>query len=153
MANEIQFPIGEPGLTGLYCRPLAGSTLGTSIALTELSGAGGLYRNNGTITLTNGTYTLLAFDSTAVNIGYVGPVVWDGIDFSNAGFTGADRTTLAATKAAAEAVADGRHAIDYQASTATQFNADGTPRTVFDLLKSDGSPATSGQDAVERVPR
>lgn len=69
------------------------------------------------------------------------------------GFTSGDRANLTAAKTAAEAVADGRHAIDYTTSTATQYNADGSERTVFDLLDSDGNPATTAATAVERVPQ
>ena len=64
--------------------------------------------------------------------------------------------TLAAAQAAqsaSEAVADGRHTINYTASTATQYNADGSPRTTFDLLDAAGNPATSGQTAVDRNPQ
>jgi len=69
------------------------------------------------------------------------------------GFTASDRNILIAAEAAAKAVASGRHKINYAASTATQYNADGTVRTVFDLVDEDGDPATSGASAVERVPR
>ena len=58
-----------------------------------------------------------------------------------------------AVQSAAEAVADGRHTINYTASTATQYNADGSPRTTFDLLDAAGNSATSGQTAVERNPQ
>jgi hypothetical protein len=69
------------------------------------------------------------------------------------GFTSGDRNILIAAEAAAKAVASGRHKIDYAASTATQYNADGSVRTVFDLVDADGDPATTGAVAVERVPR
>lgn len=76
------------------------------------------------------------------------------------GFTVEAAADLAAAKdaaeaaqSAAEAVADGRHVIDYTASTTTQYNADGSERTVFELLDADGNPATSGQTAVERAPQ
>jgi hypothetical protein len=52
------------------------------------------------------------------------------------------------------AIADGRHAINYTAGTATQYNTDGTVRTVFDLFEADGTtPATSASAAVERRPQ
>ena len=70
-----------------------------------------------------------------------------------AGFTTDRHNALIAAEAAARAVASGRHKINYAASTATQYNADGTVRTVFDLVDEDGDPATSGASAVERVPR
>ena len=69
------------------------------------------------------------------------------------GFTASDRNILIAAEAAARAVASGRHKINYAASTATQYNADGSVRTVFDLVDADGDPATTGATAVERVPR
>ena len=69
------------------------------------------------------------------------------------GFTSGDRNILIAAEAAARAVASGRHKINYAASTATQYNADGSVRTVFDLVDADGDPATTGASAVERVPR
>ena len=69
------------------------------------------------------------------------------------GFTSGDRNILIAAEAAARAVASGRHKIDYAASTATQYNADGSVRTVFDLVDADGNPATTGATAVERVPQ
>lgn len=70
-----------------------------------------------------------------------------------AGFTSGRDASLVATEAAAKAVADGRHKIDYLAATATQYDVDGNPRTVFDLLDQDGNPATTAQAAVERVPQ
>ena len=70
-----------------------------------------------------------------------------------AGFTTDRHNALIAAEAAARAVASGRHKINYAASTATQYNADGTVRTVFDLVDEDGNPATTGAVAVERVPR
>lgn len=69
------------------------------------------------------------------------------------GFTSSDRNILIAADAAARSVASGRHKIDYAASTATQYNADGSVRTVFDLVDEDGNPATSGATAVERIPQ
>jgi hypothetical protein len=70
-----------------------------------------------------------------------------------AGFTTDRHNALIAAEAAARSVASGRHKIDYAASTATQYNADGTVRTVFDLVDSTGNPATSGASAVERIPQ
>jgi hypothetical protein len=70
-----------------------------------------------------------------------------------AGFTTDRHNALIAAEAAARAVASGRHKINYAASTATQYNADGSVRTVFDLVDADGDPATTGATAVERVPR
>jgi hypothetical protein len=70
-----------------------------------------------------------------------------------AGFTTDRHNALIAAEAAAKSVASGRHKIDYAASTATQYNADGTVRTVFDLVDADGDPATSGAVAVERIPQ
>jgi hypothetical protein len=52
------------------------------------------------------------------------------------------------------AIADGRHVINYTAGTATQYNTDGTVRTVFDLYQSDGTtPATEAGTDVERRPQ
>jgi DNA uptake protein ComE-like DNA-binding protein len=63
-------------------------------------------------------------------------------------------TNVLACLSAAEAVADGRHVISYSASTATQYNSDGTVRTVFDLFEANGTtPATEGATAVERRPQ
>jgi hypothetical protein len=70
-----------------------------------------------------------------------------------AGFTTERNASLVATEAAAKAVADGRHVIDYLNSIATQYEADGSVRTVFDLIDQDGNPATTAQAAVERVPQ
>ena len=71
----------------------------------------------------------------------------------SAGFTTERNDALLAVEAAATAIADGRHAINYTASTATQYNADGTVRTVFDLKDSAGNPATATSAAVERIPQ
>jgi len=63
-------------------------------------------------------------------------------------------SAVGAARAAAEAVADGRHAINYAAGTATQYNADGSARTVFNLLQADGTTAaSSASNAVERRPQ
>ena len=70
-----------------------------------------------------------------------------------AGFTTERNTALLDAQAAALAIADGRHVINYTASTATQYNADGTLRTVFDLKDAAGNPATATSAAVERVPQ
>jgi hypothetical protein len=70
-----------------------------------------------------------------------------------AGFTTTRHNALIAADLAARALADGRYDIDYTLSTATQYNPDGTVRTVFDLEDPDGNPATSGQTAVKRVPQ
>jgi hypothetical protein len=72
--------------------------------------------------------------------------------------TAANQTTiinaLISADLAARALADGRYVIDYEASTATQYNPDGTQRTVFDLVEADGTtPATTAATAVERVPQ
>lgn len=75
-------------------------------------------------------------------------------------YTGGDRSlsgtqaaTVATTLATTQAFAEGKFVIDYDASTATQYNTDGTVRRVFDLQDKDGNPATSAQTAVKRVPR
>lgn len=62
-------------------------------------------------------------------------------------------TVFADARAAALAVADGRHRIDYANSTATQYDTDGTTRTVFDLYDRDGNLATTPEGAVDRRPR
>lgn len=162
MAYEIQIDIGAPGLTGLYCRPWQGTTGGNVIALTEIAGAGGVYGNAGAVMLAEGEYVLRGYDSADSLIARSGVVVWDGSDFANpatlaqvqaAGFTTDRNNALIAADLAARALADGRYIIDYTASTATQYDADGTVRTVFNLLDADGTtPATTAATAVERVP-
>ena len=67
--------------------------------------------------------------------------------------SGAQAATVATTLATTQAVAKGQFVIDYDASTATQYNTDGTVLQVFDLQDKDGNPATSAQTAVKRVPR
>jgi hypothetical protein len=62
-------------------------------------------------------------------------------------------TAVNAAKEAAEAVADGREIIDYDASTFTVYNTDGNIRTVFDLRDKNGNSATTAQNAIERVPQ
>lgn len=62
-------------------------------------------------------------------------------------------TIFVDARSAALAFADARHAINYTSSTATQYNADGTVRTVFDLYDADGNLATSPETAVDRRPR
>lgn len=58
------------------------------------------------------------------------------------------------TLKAIRALVDGRFKVDYTTSTATQYNADGSIRTVFNLKESDGiTPAISPQTAVERIPQ
>jgi hypothetical protein len=80
---------------------------------------------------------------------------------ASASYTAPDNAGIANTLTAAQAAelaatasADGRFVIDYADSTATQYNANGTVRTVFNLRESDGiTPATTAQSAVERVPQ
>jgi hypothetical protein len=50
------------------------------------------------------------------------------------------------------AMAYGRQKIDYTASTFELYGVDGVLAQQFDLLTADGNPATTPQDAVERVP-
>lgn len=66
MANEIQLDIGSTGITGLVARTLTGTTLGSPIALSEVSGAGGVYV--GTMTGGAGEYVLKAYDSVGTLI-------------------------------------------------------------------------------------
>jgi hypothetical protein len=84
MANEISLTIGGAsgtGLTGLYVRALSGVTLGSPIALAEVSGAGGVYV--GTMTGAAGDYVLLAYDSSDQLIGGSGQSYqWDGTEFT-----------------------------------------------------------------------
>jgi hypothetical protein len=110
--------------------------------------------NGYTITFENGTYAVNLVGANS-NISDVSNVNSVSIRSSNSaglvqvstGSGGADADL------AARALADGRYEIDYTASTATQYNPDGTVRTVFDLQDADGNPATSGQTAVKRVPQ
>ena len=60
---------------------------------------------------------------------------------------------IASTKALVEAFTLGQFTINYQASTATQYNPDGTVRKVFLLKDDQGNPATDPQSAVSRVPQ
>jgi len=62
-------------------------------------------------------------------------------------------TNVSSCLSAAEAVTDGRFVENYTASTAIQYDTDGTVRTVFDLLDANGDPAISAQTAVERRPQ
>jgi hypothetical protein len=78
--------------------------------------------------------------------------VW-GYNGADRSLSGAQATALISADAAARAVADGRHDIDFANSTTTQYNADGTVRTVFDLEDADGNPATTAANAVNRVPQ
>jgi len=85
MSNyNVAFTIGGAsgtGLSGIYCRPVSGTTLGSSISLTEVSGAGGLYVGEMT-TGTAGHYVLLAFDATDQQIGASTiSYYWDGTQF------------------------------------------------------------------------
>ncbi len=50
------------------------------------------------------------------------------------------------------AMAYGRQKIDYTASTFEMYGVDGVLAQQFDLLTADGNPATTPQEAVERVP-
>ena len=75
-------------------------------------------------------------------------------------YTGGDRSlsgtqanSLIASEALIKALVLGGFEIDYENSTATQRNPDGTVRKVFDLQDQDGNPATTAQTAVKRVPR
>ncbi len=103
MANEISLPIGESGLTGLYCRTLQGVTLGSPMPLAEVPGAGGVYV--GTMAGEPGHYVLLAYDSTDKSIASsTASYQWDGEAFlPSGGFGDGDRASLTATKTAAEA--------------------------------------------------
>jgi hypothetical protein len=142
MANEIMLIIGTSGLAGLYAKTLSGATLGDAIALSEVTGAGGVYV--GTMAGLAGEYALLGFDATDALIACSSQSYsWDGAAF----------TALGDVQETATALADGRFVIDYTASIATQYNADGSARTVFDLLDADGAPATTAQTAVERAPQ
>jgi hypothetical protein len=109
-----------------------------------------LTQGNSAWTTATGFSTLTSEDIATALADYTVPTL---AQIEAAGFTTTRHNALLAAESAARAVADGRHKIDYAASTATQYNADGSVRTVFDLLEANGSPATSGQNAVERVPQ
>jgi hypothetical protein len=49
-------------------------------------------------------------------------------------------------------VADGRFNIDYANSRETQYNIDGSVRTVFEIYDRDGNLATTPESAVDRRP-
>jgi hypothetical protein len=95
----------------------------------------------------------LANTSTAVTSALTTYTVPTLAQVEAAGFTTTRHNALIAADLAARALADGRYEIDYTLSTATQYDPDGTVRTVFDLQDADGNPATSGQTAVKRVPQ
>ncbi len=99
----------------------------------------------------SGQVTAGAMGGTVTVGGYAaGQSPAEQIDISNLALENTAQSCLSA----ARAVADGRFVADYTNSTATQYNQDGTSRTVFDLLQADGSTAaTSAQDAVERRPQ
>ena len=70
-----------------------------------------------------------------------------------ANYTAPNNAGIASTKGLVEAFTLGRFKIDYAASTATQYNPDGTVRKVFLLQDDQGNPATDPQTAVDRVPQ
>lgn len=177
MANELNLDLtpARTGYTMTVQLLLNGTLYGSPIAATEPTP--GYY--TATMTAPAGDYAVrFIVDSTTIGTGFIR---WDGTaeilpltipetedaltdaltaypvatlaQVQAAGFTSGRDASLAATEAAAKAVADGRHKIDYLAATATQYDVDGNPRTVFDLLDQDGNPATTAQAAVERVPQ
>ena len=63
-------------------------------------------------------------------------------------------TTAQACLGAATALADGRYIEEYTTATGTQYNADGSVRTVFDIYQENGiTRATEPANAAERRPR
>ena len=151
MADFLGFPLKIPGIAADLSVQLQGPNLepiGTPLAVTETA-QGGYYKAQ--MTGAAGVYSAVLLRDGEIEASI--PVFrWDGTDIEP-GFTSADRATLTAADAAARALADGQFVIDYADSTATQMNADGTPRTVFDLLDAEGNPATSAATSVERVPQ
>jgi hypothetical protein len=82
MANEIILSLATTGLSGLYVRPLQGTTIGASLPLLEISGAGGTYA--ATMSGAAGTYIFLAFDSSDQKIGASSQsFYWDGAIFAD----------------------------------------------------------------------
>ena len=154
--NQLTFLLpGAPGIAAQLSVQLIGNTgepVGTPLAVTE-SGVGGYYR--ATMAGAAGVYgaVLLYAGDTPIALDAKREFRWDGTEIEP-GFTSSDRATLTSADAAARALADGRFVIDYANSTATQYDADGTVRTVFDLVEADGTtPATTAQSAVDRVPQ
>lgn len=66
--------------------------------------------------------------------------------------SGPQAISLVTSEALIKALVLGGFEIDYDLSTATQRNPDGTVRQVFDLQDKFGNPATSAVAAVKRVP-
>lgn len=159
MANELNLDLGpaRTGLTLTVVLLLDGVVFGDPLAVTELSP--GFY----SATMPTGTPGLFSvrFMADTILVGQ-GTIDWDGTaerflatvpDVASVGFTTERDAALVSANAAALAVADGRHKIDYLNSAAIQYDADGNVRTTFDLLDVDGNPATTAQTAVERVPQ
>lgn len=82
--------------------------------------------------------------------------VWTAVlaQYQTAGTAG---KALSDAAKASLAQAGGRFVINYDpegyASTATQYNPDGTVYKIFALLNAEGDPAINAQTAVERVPQ
>jgi hypothetical protein len=126
------------------------SALATTVQLESARDAILTQGNSAWITAT-GFSTLTGEDIATALATYTVPTL---AQTQAAGFTTTRHDALIAAESAAKAVADGRHKIDYAVSTATQYNVDGSERTVFDLLEADGAtPATTAATAVERVPQ
>jgi hypothetical protein len=135
---------------------------GTNGAITSLTGIATatnvsdaqvaiLTQGNSAWVTATGFSTLTSEDITSALTTYTVPTL---AQVDAAGFTTTRHNALIAAESAARAVADGRHDIDYANSIATQYNVDGSVRTVFDLFESDGTtPATTAATAVERVPQ
>lgn len=87
MANDIILPLGQTGISGLTIRLLSGTTLGSSISLSEI-GTSGLYTNNSNLTgLTeNSEYVIFAYNSSNQLIANTETVLWDGSTFINPDF-------------------------------------------------------------------
>jgi len=97
----------------------------------------------------NSTSTLTVNDIPA---GLNAAQVW-GYAGGSRSLSGAQSVSLADIEALIRALVLGGFEIDYDLSTATQRNPNGTVRQVFDLKDKFNSPATNGASAVKRVPQ